>query len=344
MHLLSVFYLSGFGCNYESGLHKIQFQRKIEPEYFETAILCKVVNDMRFEQLECLLTVEETGSFVGAAQKLFVTQQAVSMSMKQLEQELGQPLLIRENKKIVFTAFGEEVLEFAHKMLRERDTFLNKACAKSQQDEVLHINICSNSCVANMTLPEIVYNLEAQKRKATFKISQAENLDSILRHVQSGKKDVGLISMNSEELDRKFVKYEDELQLDILARDELVAVINRKDYDGKQEYVVMKDYLGRYFKTLYNIEPIDEYKFSADATSLTCSTDADFHRAMLEKGGTLVLMSGLSYQYFFKDKKYVSLPLEHTNVPMIHAAIYRKDADAQMREVVHMIRQEMHMK
>ena len=41
---------------------------------------------MRFEQLECLLAVEETGSFVGAAQKLFLTQQAVSMSMKQLEQ------------------------------------------------------------------------------------------------------------------------------------------------------------------------------------------------------------------------------------------------------------------
>ena len=58
---------------------------------------------MRFEQLECLLAVEETGSFVGAAQKLFLTQQAVSMSMKQLEQELGQSLLIRENKKIIFS-------------------------------------------------------------------------------------------------------------------------------------------------------------------------------------------------------------------------------------------------
>ena len=49
---------------------------------------------MRFEQLECLLAVEETGSFVGAAQKLFLTQQAISMSMKQLEQELGQPVTV----------------------------------------------------------------------------------------------------------------------------------------------------------------------------------------------------------------------------------------------------------
>ena len=299
---------------------------------------------MRFEQLECLLAVEETGSFVGAAQRLFLTQQAISMSMKQLEQELGQPLLVRENKKIIFTPFGEEVLAFSRKMLNDRDEFLRKAHTKTQETEVLHINICSNSCVANMTLPEIVYNMEAQKRKATFKISQAESLDSILRHVQSGKKDIGLISMNSDELDRKFAAYSDELQLDILAQDELVAVLNRKDYNGKHVFIPAAEQMGRYFTTMYNIEPIDEYKFSVDSTSLTCSNDADFHRAMLEKGGTMVLMSGLSYQYFFNSKKYVSLPLEHIDVPMIHAAVYRKDASAQMQELVQMIRQELHVK
>lgn len=299
---------------------------------------------MRFEQLECLLAVEETGSFVGAAQKLFLTQQAVSMSMKQLEQELGQPMMQRENKKIVFTPFGEEVLAFARNMLNNRDMFLRKAHNSVQEAEVLHINICSNSCVANMTLPEIVYNMEVQKRRAAFKISQAESLDSILHQVQSGEKDLGLVSMNSEELDRKIAMYAEDLQLDILARDELVAVINRKDYSGQQEYISLGDYIGRYFKTMYNIEPVDAYKFSADAINLTCSNDADFHRALLEKSGTLVLMSGLSYQYFFKDKKYACLPLESIEAPMIHAAIYRKDAGVQLQEVIHMIRQEMHMK
>ena len=144
--------------------------------------------------------------------------------------------------------------------------------------------------------------------------------------------------------DRKFAEYSEELQLDILARDELVAVLNRKDYDGKQEYISANSYFGKYFTTMYNIEPIDEYKFSADATSLTCSNDADFHRAMLEKGSTMVLMSGLSYQYFFNSKKYVCLPLERIDVPLIHAAIYRKDAGAQMQEVIQLIRQELHVK
>ena len=299
---------------------------------------------MRFEQLECLLAVEETGSFVGAAQKLFLTQQAVSMSMKQLEQELGQPLFSRENKKIVFTSFGEEVIQFSKAMLQERDDFLRKAHRETQEEKAMQVNICSNSCVANITLPEIVYDMEMQKQKIAFRITQAESLDYILQQVQSGEKDLGLVSMNSEELERKFSIYADELQLDILARDELVAVVNRKNYDGRQEFINMNDYLQRYFKTMYNIEPTDEYKYSAQAINLTCSNDADFHRAMLEKTGTLVLMSGLSYQYFFNNKKYVCLPLENVEVPMIHAAIYRKDAAARLQDLVYSIRQELHVK
>ena len=55
---------------------------------------------MRFEQLEYLIAVAESGSFSAAAQKLYVTQQAISISMKQLEEELGRPLFIKESNKL----------------------------------------------------------------------------------------------------------------------------------------------------------------------------------------------------------------------------------------------------
>lgn len=50
---------------------------------------------MRFEQLKCLAEVARTGSISGAAQQLYLTQQAASLNIKQLEQELGADLLIR---------------------------------------------------------------------------------------------------------------------------------------------------------------------------------------------------------------------------------------------------------
>ena len=55
-------------------------------------------------------------------------------------------------------------------------------------------------------------------------------------------------------------------------------------------------------------------------------------------------MSGLSYQNFFNSKKYVALCLEDIDVSILHVAVYRKDADETIQDIVRMIRKEMHMK
>jgi DNA-binding transcriptional LysR family regulator len=44
-----------------------------------------------------------TGSFTGAAKKLFLTQSAVSHSMKSLEDDMGCKLLRKQGKKAVLT-------------------------------------------------------------------------------------------------------------------------------------------------------------------------------------------------------------------------------------------------
>ena len=91
---------------------------------------------MRFEQLEYLSIIAETESFNAAAQKLFITQQAISLSMKQLEQELGQQLFVKMNNKSVLTKTGRKVLEFAQKTLRERKSlfFFTRGNATKYQE------------------------------------------------------------------------------------------------------------------------------------------------------------------------------------------------------------------
>lgn len=89
---------------------------------------------MRFEQLECLLQIAETGSFTEAAKKLYLTQQAVSMSIKQLEQELDRTLIIRENGKVLFTKHGEEVVAAARNILYEKERILTSVQQISDAD------------------------------------------------------------------------------------------------------------------------------------------------------------------------------------------------------------------
>ncbi len=68
-------------------------------------------------KLYSLLQVYECGSFVKAAEKLSITQPAVSHHIKMLEEELHTRIFERQNGKITVTREGEEVIKYAKKLL-----------------------------------------------------------------------------------------------------------------------------------------------------------------------------------------------------------------------------------
>lgn len=64
-----------------------------------------------------LLAAYDCGSFVAAAEQLFITQPAVSQHIKALEKELGVRIFERSNGKLVVTKQGEEVIRCAKQMV-----------------------------------------------------------------------------------------------------------------------------------------------------------------------------------------------------------------------------------
>ena len=54
---------------------------------------------MELRVLRCFITIAEEGSISKAAEKLMITQPTLSRQLKDLEQELGEPLFIREHIK-----------------------------------------------------------------------------------------------------------------------------------------------------------------------------------------------------------------------------------------------------
>lgn len=68
---------------------------------------------MRLEQLRYLIELERYDSLTGVSEKMHITRQALSMKMKNLEDELGSQLLVRSVKGIYFTLKGEALLVFA---------------------------------------------------------------------------------------------------------------------------------------------------------------------------------------------------------------------------------------
>ena len=74
---------------------------------------------MNLRHLEHWLALAETGSFSRAAEKLHITQSALSRSIQALEEELGGPLVDRIGKRNELTPLGRSVLERAQRIVHE---------------------------------------------------------------------------------------------------------------------------------------------------------------------------------------------------------------------------------
>lgn len=77
-------------------------------------------------QLKIFIALEETRSFTAAANKNFITQSAVSHSIKSLEKQLDCALIERMGKRITLTPYGEVFLHHAKRVIVELETALTK--------------------------------------------------------------------------------------------------------------------------------------------------------------------------------------------------------------------------
>ena len=79
-------------------------------------------------------------SFTQASKELFVTQSALSIGIRNLEQELGVTLLTRSSGKITFTPEGEEFILYARRILQECQAAENRMSDLSDSKaQTLHI-------------------------------------------------------------------------------------------------------------------------------------------------------------------------------------------------------------
>ena len=76
---------------------------------------------MTLVQLRHLIALVESGSFSRAAEALFLTQPALSRSIRALEDEMGQALFDRVGRRNELTPFGRDVLRRARQIVFEVD-------------------------------------------------------------------------------------------------------------------------------------------------------------------------------------------------------------------------------
>ncbi|ASB96977.1 LysR family transcriptional regulator [Streptococcus equi] len=74
---------------------------------------------MRIQQLQYIIKIVECGSMNEAAKQLFITQPSLSNAVKELEQEMGITIFIRNPKGITLTKDGVEFLSYARQIIEQ---------------------------------------------------------------------------------------------------------------------------------------------------------------------------------------------------------------------------------
>ncbi len=91
-----------------------------------------MLRDMELRQLRYFVAVAETSNISRAAQKLFLTQPALSRQIKALEDEIGQCLVERSAHSIRLTPAGDALLREARELLQRVDAMLERVRAAGQ--------------------------------------------------------------------------------------------------------------------------------------------------------------------------------------------------------------------
>jgi len=162
-------------------------------------------------QLELFLALVKTPHLSQVAEENGLTQSAVSMAVKALEETLGKPLFDRINKRLVLNENGRFFYRMVDPLvfgLRESETMFR------DQDLIGDIRVGASSSIANYILPQIIYEFVEQYKGVRVE-NVTGNTIEIGRLIESGEVDIGFVEgeYSSKEVERE-----------ILGTDELYVV------------------------------------------------------------------------------------------------------------------------
>ncbi len=151
---------------------------------------------MKLRQLEALQAVAELGSLQEAARRLFVTQPAVSRSIRELEGELGIPLLVRSARGATLTPYAVGVLKRARAIHREvhriiEDVEAIRGALNGQ------LTLAMTPPASSRALAETLTDFAANRPDAKLHVLEWR-AEQIVEGLRDGTVDVGLFTQYSD--------------------------------------------------------------------------------------------------------------------------------------------------
>jgi DNA-binding transcriptional LysR family regulator len=182
---------------------------------------------MEIRQLRAFSAIAELGTFTAGAQRVHVTQAAISMQIRQLENELGAKLFIRAPRRVMLTEAGEKLLQRARQILRDHDAAVDEI-AELAGAEHGRLRIGSASAmVTTDVLPRLLKELRAEHTGAEVTVSSGTS-EALVHQILGGELDLAFVSLPVEARG---------ITTERLSQDQLVAIASPRHRLAKQRTI-----------------------------------------------------------------------------------------------------------
>jgi len=190
-----------------------------------------VINmNITLRQIEAFLAVAQLEGFTRAAERIHLTQSAISVLIRELEEQIGVRLFDRTTRAVRLTEAGKEFFPFAEKALAELQTALHNTrdlIAKKRGRLVL----AAPPLIASHLLPPVMAKFQEMYPGVAIVLKDLR-ADDILLRVRSGEVDFGVGT---------FHRLDEELESAPLITDSLILVCSKEHPLTKKRRVRWKD-------------------------------------------------------------------------------------------------------
>jgi DNA-binding transcriptional LysR family regulator len=143
-------------------------------------------------QLRAFLAVARRGSFTRAAEDVALSQSAVSLSVRQLENELGLKLLDRTTRQVQLTAVGSTLVATGSRLIEELDATLRELRDIGEQHRGRVVMACVPA-VARSLMPKCVVYCANKWPSISLSIDDSA-ASEVIRKVARGEAEFGIAS------------------------------------------------------------------------------------------------------------------------------------------------------
>ena len=226
---------------------------------------------MNIQQLRYVVAIANSGTFREAAEKMYVSQPSLSISVRDLEKELGFKIFRRTSSGTFLTRRGMEFYEKAQELVKGFDVFQNQYA--NPEEEKKEFSISSQHY--DFLPPLITQFSVLYPENKDFRIFESTTVQ-ILDEVAQGHSVLGIIYLNKQNT-KGIMQRVDKLGLEVV---DLIPfqthIYLRKDHPlAKKEFLVMEDLA--HLPTVRFTQEKDEYLYYSENFVDTSSSSQLFN-------------------------------------------------------------------